>query len=240
MRKIIAAVILLLLNGPSGAENGLVAITSSHPTIEKGAIIKRTQVIELHSGESLKLLSAAGKVFQLQGPYNGVIKLDSKSNNDSTLKSVSELLKNTKSTDFTLAIFRNTSVATPGYRPDIWGVDIRKSGRYCLRTDLPIYLWWPQASSGALITLADTTNSQSVEMEWPAREKYTKWPEVLPVDDRVIYSVKNNKSPGVSEFVIEPLPTKLKSDMEFVAWMSDHDCRKQAIRLLGEIISKSQ
>lgn len=240
MRKIMAAVILLLLHGPSGAENGLVVITSTHPGIEKGAIIKPTQVIKLDSGESLKLLSAAGKVYLLQGPYNGIVKPGTKSDSDSTLKSVSELLKNTKSTDFTLAIFRNTSVAMPEYRPDIWGVDIRKSGKYCLRSDLPVHLWWPQASSGALVTLTDTINSRSVEIEWPARKKFAQWPELLPVDDQVTYSVKNNQSPTVSKFQIKPMPTKLKSDMEFVAWMSDHDCRKQATRLLGEIISKGQ
>jgi hypothetical protein len=240
MGRIMAVVILLLLHGPSGAETGLVVITSTHSTIEKGAIIKPTQVIKLESGESLKLLSAAGKVYLLQGPYNGIVKPGTKSDNDSTLKSVSELLKNSKSTDFTLAIFRNASAATPEYRPDIWGVDIRESGKYCLRPDLPIYLWWPNATSGALITLTDTTNSRSVEMVWPTRQNHTKWPEVLTVNEMVVYSVENNKSTGGSEFEIQLLPANLKSEMEFVARMSDRSCMRQAKRLLGEIINKGQ
>ncbi len=240
MRRLIVAVILLILNGPLGAENGLVVISSVHSTIKKGAIIKSTQTIELQSGESLKLLSSTGGIIQVQGPYSGVIAFESKASDGSVLKSVSELVKNSKSTDFTLAIFRNSSVTTPTYRPDIWGIDIRKSGKYCLRPNLPIYLWWPQALPGDLITLTDTTNSQSIELEWPERKKYTAWPEILSVDDRVIYSIRNTEVALFTEFKIQLLPTDLKDDMEQIAWMSDHDCKKQAIRLLGSVVNESQ
>jgi hypothetical protein len=240
MRRLIVAVILLILNGPLGAENGLVVISSAHSTIKKGAIIKSTQTIELQSGESLKLLSSTGGIIQVQGPYSGAIAFESKASDGSVLKSVSELVKNSKSTDFTLAIFRNSSVTTPTYRPDIWGIDIRKSGKYCLRPNLPIYLWWPQALPGDLITLTDTTNSQSIELEWPEWKKYTAWPEILSVDDRVIYSVRNTEVALFTEFKIQLLPTDLKDDMEQIAWMSDHDCKKQAIRLLGTIVNESQ
>ena len=240
MHRLIVAVILLLLNGPLAADDGLVVISSIHSTIKKGSIIKSTQTIELQSGESLKLLSSTGGIIQVQGPYSGAIAFESKVSDGSVLKSVSELVKNSKSTDFTLAIFRNSSVTTPTYRPDIWGIDIRRSGKYCLRPNLPIHLWWPQALPGDLITLTDTTNSQSIELEWPERKKYTAWPEILSVDDRVIYSVRNTEVALYSEFKIQLLPTDLADGMEHIAWMSDHDCKKQAIRLLGTIVNESQ
>ena len=240
MRRLIVAVILLLLNGPLGAENGLVVISSIHSTIEKGAIIKPTQTIKLQSGESLKLLSSKGGIIVVQGPYSGAIVFESNASDSSVLKSVSELVKNSNSTDFTLATFRNSSVTSPTYRPDIWGIDIRKSGKYCLRPNLPIHLWWPQALPGDLITLTDTTNSLSIEMAWPDRKKYTAWPEILSVDDRVIYSVRNTEVALFSEFKIQLLPTGLKDDMEQIAWMSDHDCKKQAIRLLASVVNESQ
>lgn len=239
MRKIVVAVILLLSSvALVGAENGLVVISSIHSTIKKGAIIKSTQTIELQSGESLKLLSSTGGIIQVQGPYSGAIAFESKASDGSVLKSVSELVKNSKSTDFTLAIFRNSSVTTPTYRPDIWGIDIRRSGKYCLRPNLPIHLWWPQASPGQMITLTDTTNSQSIEIKWPDRKNYTTWPEILSVNDRVIYSVKDTEESFFSEFKIQLLPTDLKNDMEQIAWLSDHDCKKQAIRLLGTIVNE--
>lgn len=240
MRKIVVATILLLSSVALGAENGLVVISSVHSTIKKGAIIKSTQAIELQSGESLKLLSSTGGIVQVQGPYSGAIAFESKASDGSVLKSVSELVKNSKSTDFTLATFRNSSVTTPTYRPDIWGIDIRKSGKYCLRPNLPIHLWWPQALPGDLIKLTDTTNSLSIEMEWPDQKKYTTWPEKLSVIDHVIYSVKNNQAALFSEFKIQLLPTDLTDDMEQIAWMSDHDCKKQAIRLLGTIVNEGQ
>jgi hypothetical protein len=240
MRKLLTVMILLLSSVALGAETGLVVISAIHATIVKGTIIKPTQTIELKSGESLKLLSSAGGIIQVQGPYSGAIVFESRSGDSSVLESVSELVRNSKSTDFTLAIFRNSSVTTPTYRPDIWGIDIRKPGKYCLRPDQPIHLWWPQASPGDLLTLTDITNSLSIEMEWPDRKNYTTWPKLLPVNDRVNYSVKNNEAALFSEFEIQLLPTNLKDDMEQIAWMSDHDCKKQAIRLLGTIVNESQ
>lgn len=240
MRRFIVAVVLLLLNGQLNAEDGLVVISSSHPDIKKGEIINSTQTIELQSGESLKLLSSAGGIIQVQGPYSGAIAFESKASDSSVLESVSELVKNSKSTDFTLAIFRNASVTTPTYRPDIWGIDIRKSGNYCLRPDKPIHLWWPQALPGELITLTNTTTSESIEMEWPDRKKYTTWPDLLLVNDRVTYSVTNNGIALQSELKLQLLPTDLKDDMGRIAWMSEQDCTKQAIRLLGTIVNESQ
>ena len=91
-----------------------------------------------------------------------------------------------------------------------------------------------------MITLTDTTNSQSIELEWPERKKYTAWPEILSVDDRVIYSVRNTEVALFTEFKIQLLPTDLKDEMEQIAWLSDHDCKKQAIRLLGTIVNETR
>lgn len=240
MRRFVIAITFLLLSGSLNAETGLVVITAIHPTIVKGAIITATQTIKLKSGESLKLLSSTGGIIQLQGPYSGTIVFDAKASDSSVLESVSELVKGSKSTDFTLAIFRNSSVTTPTYRPDIWGVDIRKSGKYCLRPDFPVHLWWPQASQGELITLTDTTIPQSVEMEWPDRNNYATWPGMLALNKRSSYAVKNERAALSSEFEIQFLPADLEGDMAQIAWMSDHNCKNQATRLLGTIVNESQ
>ena len=240
MRRLILATILLFLNAPLNAGNGLVVISAVHSTIEKGAIVEPTQTIELKSGESLKLLSSSGGIIQVQGPYNGAIIFEPKAGDSSVIESISELVKNSKSTDFALAIFRNSSVTKQSYRPDIWGVDIRKSGQYCLRINQPIHLWWPQSSPGALITLTDTTASRSINIEWPGRNKYTTWPEMLPIDSRVIYSVKDSRGVALSEFNLQMMPKDLESDMEHIAWMSDHNCSGQAVRLLETIVNESQ
>ncbi len=77
-------------------------------------------------------------------------------------------------------------------------------------------------------------------MEWPDRKNYATWPKILPVNDRVIYSVKYNRAALSSEFEIQFLPADLEDDMGQIAWMSDHNCKKQATRLLGTIVNESQ
>lgn len=240
MRKLILAAVLLSLIGPSNAGNGLIVISAVHSAIEKGAVIEPTQAINLKSGESLKLLSSSGGIIQLQGPYDGTIKFQPKTGDSSIIDSVSELVKKSKSTDFTLAVFRNLSVVAPSYRPDIWGVDIRKSGKYCLRQNQPVHLWWPQATQGALIILTDTTRSRSIEVEWTDRKNYTAWPQKLPVNRSVIYSAKDSQGRILSEFKLQMMPDDLAGEMAQIAWMSDQGCSKQAVRLLGTIVNESQ
>ena len=91
-----------------------------------------------------------------------------------------------------------------------------------------------------LITLTDITNSRSIEIEWPAKKKFIGWPKAMPLDNHVNYSFENKKSQTFVTFTLRLLPTGLSNEMGQIAWMSDHDCKKQAIRLLGVILARTR
>lgn len=239
MWRVTISLIFLLFSQTLCAESGLVVISSNYSQVERGDIIHVGQIIELPANKSLRLISASGNVFDLQGPYEGTIELSSTRGNDSILKSVSRLVKDSKATDYTLATFRGGSIASLENRHDIWGVDIRKPGNYCVRPNRPVYLWWPQASPGEQITLTDQGSSRSIVLEWPYDKKYALWPEEIGINDHSTFTAKSDQIVHFAEFRVLSLPKELTENMEVVAWMSDHQCRNQAVRLLGAIMSKN-
>ena len=238
MYRILIALLLLSASQILAAGNGLVVISSNHAAIERGDIIAVGQVIELPAGKSLRLISAAGNVFDVQGPYQGVIEIERDGADETVLKSVSRLVKDSKATDFTLATFRGRTLASLAERHDIWGIDIRKSGNFCLRASSPVYLWWPQASRYEQVTLTNLDSAQEVQVKWPSGKKRAPWPEAMALDLSSVYSAKSDQTLSPNEIKLIRLPADIDDSMAVVAWMSDHNCRNQAVRLLGAILQQ--
>ena len=240
MRVFILAITILFFNQSLAAETGLVVIASNHSDFQKGKIIDHTQTFNLKSGDSIKLVSSSGKVTLLQGPYSGTINFASKADDDEVLRSVSELVKGSQPTDFALAIFRGSATKVLTDRLDIWGVDIRESGSYCVRKSHPVYLWWPRPVAETSVLLSRVSSGLSTEIKWPAKEKYVGWPDTVPLKDKAEYSLVNDATSQVTNVNVFLIPADIKTDMGIVAWMSDRDCTKQATRLLGKLLSDSQ
>lgn len=237
MRRFLIIVSLLFSQAILAANEGLVVITSNHSDFEIGAIIDQTQLIDLSSGESIKLVSSSGKVISLQGPYKGSIIFDSRPTDRSVLESISKLVKDSKPTDFTLAIFRKAPSSKPTERLDIWGIDIRHSGNYCIRDNHPTYLWWPRPISGKEITLSKTPGPQSTKIKWPTNKKYYAWPSTFDIEDKSDYTISSGTASQKTNFKLLFIPGALSSKMEVVAWMSERNCRRQATRLLASILN---
>ena len=236
MRKIILLLMLLFGVVRLCAAEGYVVIESNHGDIVKGAIIQTTMVIELTENESIVLISSKGRVTRLHGPYTGTLKVQSEKDNPGLLELLSELVSESKQSDFTPAYFRGSSSKEVADRPDLWGVDLRRSGKYCVRPDLPIYLWWPQAKTGTKITFSSSSESQKVEIKFPDRKSFAAWPEKLLIDHNATYTVQNNRLSQPTEFTIQILPDTIEGDIERIAWMFNHNCKKQAIKVLSDFV----
>ncbi len=239
MWRLASSLALLLFSQILCAESGLVVISSNYSKMDRGDLVKLGQIIKLPANKSLRLISASGNVFELRGPYEGKIDLNTTPGNDSILKSVSMLVKSSNATDYSIATFRGGSAASYEQRYDIWGIHISKPGNYCVRSDLPVYLWWPRARPGEQVTITGPAGSKSIVVKGSNRKKYALWPDEIGINDRSIYSVKSDQMEDTAEFKVLLLPAGLTQDMEVVAWMSDHQCRNQAVRLLSAILARN-
>ena len=237
MRNLILTIALITLGLPLHADTGFVVIASIESAIPKGAMLERSQAIDLNSGASLTLLSAQGKVIQLKGPYNGTVDSDVSEGDVDILRSISKLVKYSKNEDLSLAAFRNISFNVRSNLPEIWGIDIDQPGQYCMREDIALNLWWPDAFKGAVITLTNNKTQQQKKFRWATKNRYFEWPvDFNKNHDDTTYTVKNNVANWETEFNLTTLPLTLARDMDRIVWMFENSCQSQALRLLKEVI----
>lgn len=240
MRYVIVFLVLFFPGAIVAGSDGLVVIVSNHPDLPAGAIVEKTMFIDMSQGESIKLVSSSGQVVRLQGPYSGKVVVDSQQKDRSLLESVSGLVKDSKPTDFTLAVFRKPPSSKIEARLDIWGIDIRKPATYCVRSDQPVYLWWPRSLPDKEVTVSSSLDSKKVRFEWPANKTYHLWPETVDLNEQVEYSIEGDPGVPTGNFDIRIMPENIESKMEQVAWMANRNCETQATRLLSAVLSGDQ
>ncbi len=238
MKKTVLFLLVLsvTIGGSAYASSGFVVIWSTGETLARGKIVSPSQTFSLQAGQSLKLLSSTGQIVELTGPFNGDIESGNLAGDSDLLEPLSSFLKSADDADLALAVFRDLSFADNSVRGDLWGVEVGRPGNFCIRSDLPVVLWWPDAVKGTSVALADTVNSNAARVNWENRNKQNPWPENLPIFEDHVYTSNIDISSHVHEFTVSRVPDELSSDVERVVWLSEHACRKQALRLLGEMV----
>ncbi len=237
-KLILLVVGLVFVVGSLYAASGYVIISSTTDKLNRGTVIGESQSILLKADQTLKLLSLSGKVIELVGPYHGPIESDGGVSDDGLLESLSKVVKSASSTDLTLAVFRNKSLAEEPIRGDIWGVEIGKSGNFCVPSESPVILWWPDPVQGVAVTITDVTNSKSFVLQWSSRRKESFWPKTAAVLEASPYTSKIELSNKSREFTLSRIPGDLRNDIERIVWMAKQHCETQAIRLLGKVINQ--
>ena len=237
MRMVQAIVALALIGGwaAPGQAADLVVIASGDPAVTIGTKIDGSESISIPAGASLVLVSSTGQTIKLTGPYDGAPD-PSNTNADSRLvDSLSKLIEEEGGSTTTLAVFRGGFDKPPIGRPDIWGVEIDKEGRYCLRPDRPAMLWWRSARSGAVIKLSiNGDDSGGARIRWPTSKKYTAWPDTLVLSDGATYVARFRAGDAGTPLTTVLMPT-LDTDAHRAAWMAEHGCARQALGVLGAI-----
>lgn len=234
MRVVQAILVFSLFGGwaAPGLAADLVVIASDDPSIALGTKIDGSKPIAISAGASLVLVSSTGRTIKLAGPYSGKPEPSATGDDDGLVDSLSQLIKEEGGSSTTLAVFRGGLDKTPIGRPDIWGVDIAREGRYCLRPDRPAMLWWYAARPGAVVKLSDNEDeSGGARIRWPQSKKYTAWPDALALSDGATY-VARFRSGDTGTPLTTVLMPALDTDAHRAAWMAKHGCARQALGVL--------
>lgn len=229
--------ILVSLGGwvASTSAADLVVIGSSDPAIRVGVVIDGLRTIRVAADASVVLVSSTGKTIKLSGPYDGAPDTSATSSDSRLVDSLSRLITEEANAPTTLAVFRGEPKPAPAQRPDIWGIDIARGGTYCLRPDRPTMLWWAAARSGALVGLSSTgDNSRSVRIKWPSGKRYLTWPQELALFDGASYVARFSSQDNGAQLVTLLMPN-LDTDAHRAAWMAEHGCGHQALKVLDSM-----
>ena len=237
MRVTRVILMIALLGGWAGAGRAadLVVIASGDPSGAVGTKIDGSKPLVIAAGASLVLVSSTGRTIKLTGPYSGTPDPSAAGTDDGLVDSLSRLIAEEAGSPSTLAVFRGEFDKTPIGRPDLWGVDIARAGRYCLRPDRPAMLWWCAARPGAVVQLSTSGDeSGGARIRWPQSKKYTPRPDALTLADRATY-VSRFRSGDTGTQLTAVLMPALDTDAHRAAWMAKHGCARQALGVLDAI-----
>jgi hypothetical protein len=235
MRLAQALLALMVLGGwaTPGRANDLVVIASSDPTVKTGVIVDGRRSMDVAADASVILVSASGKTIKLAGPYSGVPDASSPAGDGRLVESLSRLIAKDTDPSKKLAAFRGGAKQAPAERPDIWGIDIGRAGTYCLRPDQKAMLWWDAARSGAVVSVSSAGDpSSGVRIRWPSGKRHASWPEALALSDHAVYVIRFRSTDAGDELIMLLMP-ELETDAHRAAWMAEHGCSQQALRVLA-------
>lgn len=228
------AVLALLLAAPGHAAE-LVVIASNQPSLKIGAVVDGGRAMEISKGASVTLISSTGKTIVLEGPYSGVPDPAAAPADGGLVQSLSRLIEQKRDPSTALAVFRGVDRRSNAERPDLWGIDIGRGDRYCLRRDATAFLWWEGARSGAIVSLSNAAEAGGgVRIRWPSPKRELIWPDTLELIDGATYVVRFRSGDQGKRLEVRFMPD-LPSDPHRIAWMVEHGCDAQASRVLDAL-----
>jgi hypothetical protein len=237
MRLQQALLALVILGGwaAPGRANDLVVIASSDPSVELGAVIDGSRSMSVAANASVVLVSSAGRTIKVTGPFHGAPDVSDSGSEGRLTESLSRLIATDTASTTKLAASRGGAKTAPANRPDIWGIDVARTGNYCLRPDRAVMLWWDAARSGAIVSISRAGHTSSgVRIRWPSGKRHHSWPAELALSDHATYVARFRSNDSGEELVTIMMPN-LDTDAHRAAWMSEHGCTLQALKVLDAL-----
>ncbi|MDX1434866.1 MAG: hypothetical protein R3286_20665 [Gammaproteobacteria bacterium] len=235
-RALIAAAILVAWSIPSAAAE-LVVISSSDASLAPGTVLDGARPLAVAEGAEVVLVSPQGRIIKLIGPHRDAPDASTPPGDGGLVDSLSQLINREAASPSTLAVFRGMLGQAPAGRPDVWGIDIARAGRYCLRPDRPVMLWWAAARPGAAVTLSREghgDDSAGVRIRWPRGKRQAAWPQELPIADGATYLARFRPGDPGERLVTVMMPA-LETDAHRAAWMAEQGCTRQALAVLDAL-----
>ena len=206
----------------------LVVITSSSQVFSVGQLIDGQESVALNQGESLSLVSSAGKNIQLDGPYEGQPAPAVSAGDSTFLDSLSKIVTESEQAT-TLAVFRNVNK-----KRSPWTIRAGKSGIYCLPDAFSTVIKRRKPYDAIEYTVTNLQNGESITANWSPGDSATPWPEGLELVDNATYRIALSGQDS-AEITARILPTETESLAHRVVWMSEKGCTKQSHQLLKEL-----
>ena len=230
------AAALILSAAPAWAVD-IVIIESTVPSIEAGTILDSSLAVSVPAGHEIVIVEPDGSSRVIQGPYAGALGgAGSNVGNDGLMASLGKLVKERENERQVLGAIR----AAPGQvKPEIYLVDVARSGTVCLPEGQAPSLWRPATMAKETeIAIAPAPGTgpgddgRASRQLWRDGAQALPWPSDLSVTDDQEYLIRLEATPRPVKIRLRRIPGALASVGEQAAWMYRNGCRRQAERLL--------
>lgn len=161
----IAETIVVRSNGPSA---------KSYPP---GKSIADNSTVTLKTGDSVTILDGRGtRVFKGPGKFSTTATSGAASGS-----AIGQLLRNTGTRQARTGAVRGMGPVRTARSPNLWYVDVSKSGKICLADTVAVTIWRPSSDRAASMTLTRASDGKSTPFDFKQGQSVGIWPiEVLP------------------------------------------------------------
>jgi hypothetical protein len=222
---------LMILSATANAVQ-MVVVNSTAPSIVPGIVINEGEELNIPAGNMVKLVSESGEIIRLKGPFAGVPKVGSQTMNHKFSKDLIAYLKAMfANRELDASVIAAVRANRSPIAPNLWWLNISLSGKHCFPTEKPIFIWRSgvKKRTELLIKKSGGTATKSL---WSAGTPTTAWPNSMPLENGVWYSLITSHPRKSNMVQLQLLPRDLPTDAHRAVWMAKNGCKRQAMRLL--------
>lgn len=206
-RGLTAALLTAALAGTAMA--GPVVVRSTGPSAKAypvGRKLADTAQLNLRAGDSIVLLDARGTRTVI-GP--GTFAALATGTRASAAQAAGRILANQTGTERRGGAVRGGEPTLDGQSPNLWFLDLSKSGTMCVADPNAVRFWRPSPTAASEVTVSGGGASGTVAM--PAGAAVAEWPKAVPFADGTEYSVAiDGGAPARIRLVTVPAPADLE------------------------------
>jgi hypothetical protein len=118
-----------------------------------------------------------------------------------------------------------------GQSRNVWQVDPRRGGTYCIAAGANPTLWRAEALAAAAVTLSRVDSPDSRALEWQAGQHVLSWPTEIALEPGVDYEIHAGLEPAVRVRFV-PLAGNLTGRQDLAAALIENGCHEQLDRLI--------
>jgi len=223
-------VLLALLAVPAWACQ-LVIIGSTSPDHPAGGMIEDGATVTLATGTELSLVSESGQVIMLKGPHSGAVAAAAGGGDKTLTAALAKLVAPQGAGASKLGVMRGSAKAEP---PDVWHIDVRRSGTHCFRAGTVPALWRANTKKSGSLSLKELPKGGKTKVDWPKGAADLKWPSGVSVRDGMSVMVRLKGQRTAARVKLKQMPG-LSTDAHRVVWMAENGCVGQARKLLATL-----
>ena len=244
-RTALLATSLVALALPSAALADALVVRSTGPsavTYPIGRRLPPTERIVLRAGDRVVLVGE-GATRTLAGPGNFPVRATTRTTQSrrSTLNNYLSASGGTISRTGAVRGGTNADVSAP----NLWLVDVRRGGNFCVADAANLTLWRPDMSEDTLLTVQVEGQARvRASVSFVAGQNFRGWPSAtVPVTTGQAYRISGPGLEQPTQIILIPItlpaPTGTGADTESVAnALADHGCTGQLAQL-GEQLAQS-
>jgi len=228
--SIFSFVLLAVLAMPSWAGQ-MVIIASTSPDHPAGGMIEDGANVTLAAGAELSLVSESGQVIMLKGPHSGVVAAAAGGGDKTLTSALAKLVAPQGAGASKLGVMRGSAKAEP---PDVWYIDIARSGTHCFRAGTLPALWRANTKKSGSLSLKELPKGGKTKIDWPKGAADLKWPSDVSVRDGMSVMVRLKGQRTAARVKLKQVP-ELSTDAHRVVWLAENGCVVQARKLLATL-----